>query len=193
MSETTLKYRNNPILETERLILRKLEISDAEDIYEYARYPEVARFVTWEAHKCIEDARGFINWVLERYKKDEGGDWGIELKSTGRIIGSIGFVELDPANYCGAIGYALSKDYWGKGIMTEALKRLIRFSFEDMKLNRIEAYHIPENEASGKIMQKAGMAYEGLLRQRMLAKGKFWDLKQYSIIEEDWVLMKGEV
>jgi len=65
------------------------------------------------------------------------------------------------------------KEILGKGIMTEAVRRIIRFAFEEMGLNRVEAVHIPENEASGRVMQKAGMMYEGLLRQRMFAKGRF--------------------
>ncbi len=66
--------------------------------------------------------------------------------------------------------------------MTEAVRRLIRFGFEEMKLNRIEAVHAIENEASGKVMQKAGMSFEGVLRQRMFAKGRFCDVKQYAAV-----------
>lgn len=190
MKESTLKFCGNPTLETERLILRKLGISDAQDVFEYARYPEVARYTTWDAHKSVEDAKAFIIWTLERYKRDKAGEWGIELKKTGRLVGAMGFVQLDLPNSLGSIGYVLSKEYWGKGIMTEAVRRLIYFGFEEMKLNRIEAVHIPENEASGRVMKKAGMSFEGLLRQRLFSKGKFWDVKQYSIIKKDWVFIK---
>lgn len=187
MDSARFKYLGNPKLETERLILRKLEITDANDVFDYAKYPEVAKYVTWETHKSIEDAKGFINWTLGRYNNDEAGEWGIELKETGRIIGAIGFVQLDQQNSYGSIGYVLSKEYWGRGIMTEAVTRLIFFGFNDMELNRIEAFHALENEASGKVMQKSGMQFEGVMRQRMFTKGKFWDVKQYSIIKEDWL------
>lgn len=70
--------------------------------------------------------------------------------------------------------------------MTEAVQRMIRFAFEEMGLNRIEAVHIPENRDSGKVMQKAGMAFEGLIRQKLFAKGKLWDVMQYAIVKEDW-------
>lgn len=90
MSRTSQLRLYNPTLETERLILRKLKISDDKDIFEYAKDPEVSRYVTWEPHKSIEDARAFINWNLERYNKGEIGEWAIELKETGRVIGSIG-------------------------------------------------------------------------------------------------------
>ncbi|RCX21091.1 ribosomal-protein-alanine N-acetyltransferase [Anaerobacterium chartisolvens] len=193
MDSVRLKYLDNPKLETERLILRKLEITDTNDVFDYAKHPEVAKYVTWEAHKSVEDAKGFINWTLGRYKNDEAGEWGIMLKDNSKIIGAMGFVQLDLQNSCGLIGYVLSKEYWGKGIMTEAVTRLISFGFKDMGLNRIEAVHAVENEASGKVMQKSGMKFEGVLRQRMFAKGKFWDVKQYSIIKEDWLAKKVDL
>jgi ribosomal-protein-alanine N-acetyltransferase len=190
MDSVRLKYLGNPTLDTERLVLRRLDITDVNDVFDYAKHPEVAKYVTWEAHKSIEDAKGFISWILGRYKNDEAGEWGIELKETGRIIGAMGFVGLDLQNSCGTIGYALSKEYWGKGIMTEAVTRLLSFGFNDMELNRIEAFHAVENEASGKVMQKSGMQFEGILRQKMFAKGKFWDVKQYSIVKGDWLTKK---
>ncbi len=114
MREMTSKFLNNPTLETERLILRKFDIPDAQDVFEYAKHPEVTKYMTWETHRSVEDSKGYIHWALERYEKDEAGEWGVELKETGRIIGAMGFVQLDLPNFCGAIGYALSKEYWGK-------------------------------------------------------------------------------
>ncbi|MCX7710284.1 MAG: GNAT family N-acetyltransferase [Clostridia bacterium] len=187
MSIRKSKYLETPLLATPRLILRKFTLDDAMDVYEYAKEPEVAKYVTWEAHKSIGDAVSFINWAQDRYASDSGGDWGIEYRENGRIIGSLGFVNLETVNSCGTIGYALSKEYWGKGLMTEAVKRLIRFAFEEMKLNRIDAVHVCENEASGKVMQKAGMTYEGLLRQRLYSKGRYWDVKQYAILKDDLI------
>lgn len=186
MNAKRAKFLGNPLLATNRLILRKFTVEDAMDVFEYAREPEVARYVTWDAHKSIGDSINFINWTLDRYDSDEAGEWAIEYRETGRIIGGMGFVQIDTVNSCGAIGYVLSKEYWGKGLMTEAVKRLIRFGFEEMGLNRIEAVHIPENVASGKVMQKAGMFYEGLLKQKMYAKGRYWDVKQYAAVKDEW-------
>lgn len=193
MDLVKLKYLGNPKLQTERLILRKLEITDANDVFSYAKDPEVAKYVTWEPHKSVEDTKGFINCTIERCNSGEAWEWGIELKGTARIIGAMGFVRLDPKNSCGLIGYVLSKQYWGQGMMTEAVTRLISFGFEDMKLNRIEAIHVLENEASGKVMKKSGMLFESVLRQKLFAKGKFWDVKQYAIIKEDWLAKKEEI
>jgi len=105
----------------------------------------------------------------------------------------MGFVHFEAENSCGEIGYALSRDYWNDGIMTEAVKRVIRFAFENMNINRVVAIHAVNNPVSGRVMQKANMSYEGLLRQRMLAKEKFWDVKQYAILKEDWVLLSEDV
>jgi [ribosomal protein S5]-alanine N-acetyltransferase len=182
-----LIFKGTPELETERLVLRKLTLQDDEDVFAYASDDEVTRYVTWGSHQSIEDSRKYINFILGRYENDRVGEWGIELKETGRLIGAMGFVNLDIQNSCRGIGYVLSKDYWGTGVMTEALKRIIQFSFEDMKLNRIEAVHAVENGASGKVMQKAGMSYEGLIRQKLFAKGCFNDVKQYAIVKSDWI------
>ncbi len=188
-----LKFRGNPRLATARLILRRLKTSDAPDMFEYASDQEVARYVMWDAHKALDDSLIFIMWTLDRYQKDEAGEWGIELKESSRLIGSMGFVKLDEANSCASIGYALANRYWGQGIMTEAVERLIEFAFGEMNLNRVEAVHFLPNEASGRVMQKAGMKYEGILRQRMYSKNKYWDVKQYAIIREDWESRKGAI
>ncbi|MFA6308209.1 MAG: GNAT family protein [Clostridia bacterium] len=179
-------YHGTPTLETERLVLRKFTPEDSGDMFEYASDAEVSKYVTWDTHKTIDDSLGFIKYTLNRYMKDETGEWGIVLKENNKFIGSCSFVWMESKNLCGNIGYVLSRQYWNKGIMTEAVKRLIRFSFEEMKLNRIEAVHFIENESSGRVMQKAGMKYEGLMRQKYFIKEKFRDIKQYAILKEDW-------
>lgn len=192
MEELVLKFLDNPRLETERLILRKLDISDAGDIFEYASDPIVTRYMTFETHKTIDDAKGFINFVLDRYSRDESGEWGIELKTNSRLIGTLGIASFDQKNSCITIGYILAKHYWGKGIVTEAVKRVIRFAFDDMKVNRVEAYHFLGNDASGRVMQKAGMQYEGILRQKLFARGEYRDVKQYAILKDDWIGNEGK-
>ncbi|BBB89538.1 MAG TPA: GNAT family protein [Methylomusa anaerophila] len=183
MSE--LFFRNTPQLETERLLLRKLVIEDAEDIFEYASDDEVTKFMSFDTHKFIEDAKRFINVTLDQYRRDEAGDWGIILKETGKLIGSMGFPWVDKKNSRAEIGYVLGRRYWGKGIMPEAVRRLLEFAFNDMELNRIECVHAVPNEKSGRVMQKAGMTFEGIARERMFAKGKYWDVKQYAILRSD--------
>ena len=181
-----LNFAGNPTLETARLTLRTPEIDDAEDIFEYAKKPNVTRYLTWEPHKSMSDTLEYINMVSNKIKKDEAGEWGIQLKETGKIIGSIGFVLYDQNSSCGELGYVIAEEYWGQGIMTEAISRVIQFAFENMGLQRVEAVHYPENPASGRAMQKAGMFYEGLLRSKAFAKGKYWDLMIYAITKNDY-------
>lgn len=160
-----LIFRGTPRLETERLILRKLTPGDADDIFEYASDDEVTKFMTWETHQSIDNSRSFIDFTLGRYERDEAGEWGITLKETGKLVGATGFAWFDSKNNRAEIGYVLARPYWGRGIMPEALVRLLRFGFEVMELNRIECCHFLPNEKSGRVMQKAGMSYEGVARE----------------------------
>lgn len=186
-----LIFKGTPTLETNRLILRKLTLEDARDIFEYASDDETTQYMTWDTHSSTEDTKDYINFNLGRYEKDETGEWGIVLKESGKLIGALGFSWYDMKNKRAEIGYVLSKKYWGKGIMPEAVRRLIKFAFEEMGLNRIECCHFTPNEKSGRVMQKAGMSYEGLARERFYAKEKYWDVKQYAIIYSDWLKMNS--
>lgn len=183
---SVLFFKETPELETERLVLRKITMEDAEDIYDYASDEEVPRYMTWNTHKNIDNTKAFINFILKRYEMDDAGEWGIILKRTGRLIGCIGFANKDEINRRAEVGYVLSRKYWGQGIMPEALRRILQFGFEEMGLNRIECCHFLPNERSGRVMQKAGMSFEGIAREKFYKKEKYWDLKQYAIIKADW-------
>lgn len=174
-----------PELETPRLLLRKLNPGDAADMFEYASDPEVAKDVTWEAHRSIEDSRNFIASVLEKYAKKTTSEWGLVLKENGRLVGTCGFVWWKPEHAKAEFGYALSRKYWGRGLMTEAAAAVMTFSFDKMKLHRLEARCITTNTGSEKVMLKNGMKYEGLLRDVVFEKGGFKSLKLYSLLAEE--------
>lgn len=179
-------FKNLSALETGRIILRKMSMHDTNDLFEYASEPEVAQFVTWEYHKSIADSKKFLKSILQKYKEHKVAPWGIVLKENNKLIGTGGYVWWNPNHRSAEIGYALSKKYWNKGLMTEAVRGIIRFGFEKMELNRIEARCKPENAASEKVLQKCGMKLEGILRQQMFAKGEYQDLKMYSILKEEY-------
>lgn len=174
-----------PEIETPRLLLRKLKPEDAADMFEYASDPEVARDVTWEPHRSIEDSRGFINSVLQKYANKQTSEWGLVLKETGRLVGTCGFVWWKPEHARAEFGYALSSKYWGRGLMTEAAAAVMDFAFDKMKLHRLEARCIITNTASEKVMLKNGMKYEGLMRDVVYEKGGFKSLKVYSMLESE--------
>lgn len=179
-------FKGNPRLETKRLILRKLDVSDAPDIYAYASDEAVSQYMLWSTHRCIEDAKTFINYTLKRYGSGDAGEWGIVLKETNTLIGSIGFPWYDIANSRAEIGYVLARPYWGQSLMPEAAGKIIEFAFDEMNLNRIECCHFAPNEKSGRVMRKLGMKYEGTAWRRIFAKGCFWDVRQYALLREDW-------
>ncbi len=186
--ETQRIFNNLPKLETERLLLRKLRYKDVQDIYDYAHDEEVAQFVMWDAHHSELETLEFLNVVISLYNKNEPAPWGIELKETKRIIGTIGFVSLESEHNKAEVGYTLAKRYWNKGLMTEALKKVIEFGFEKMKLNRIEARCIKENEQSIKVLLKVGMKEEGTLRQFLYVKKNFQDIKVFSILKSEYFM-----
>ena len=178
-------FKNLPTLETERLKLRKLSMRDAGDVFEYASLSEVSEHVTWEHHRNISDSIHFLRVVMQQYEDGAPSSWGIVQSKIGKLIGTIGYHALSIQNRYGEVGYALSKDFWNQGYMTEAFREVIKFGFEHMKLNRVEATCKLLNTASEKVMQKCGLKYEGILKQRLFAKGEHHDLKLYAILKSD--------
>lgn len=175
-----------PLLETERLILRKITIEDIEDMFEYGSNEEVTKYVTWEPHQTLADTNAFIEFALNQYEKNDIAPWGIEYKENGKLIGTIDFVSWQPQHKIAEIGYVISQDYWGKGIATEAANEVIAFGFNKMDLVRIQARCFVENFGSERVMEKTGMSFEGIIRKGMFVKGKHQDLKMYSILIEEF-------
>ncbi|SFQ41281.1 ribosomal-protein-alanine N-acetyltransferase [Psychrobacillus psychrotolerans] len=179
-------YSDLPILETERLILRKVTEEDIEDMYLYGSDEEVSKYVTWNTHETIADTKGFVEFVLNKYENKQVSPWGIEYKENGKFIGTIDFVWWQPNHKIAEIGYVISKDYWGKGLTTEVAKELVKFGFEEMDLVRVQARCDVENIASARVMEKAGMTLEGIIRKGIFVKGEHRDLKMYSILKEEF-------
>ncbi|MGI6239474.1 MAG: GNAT family N-acetyltransferase [Christensenellales bacterium] len=174
-----------PVIETQRLRLRRLMMRDAADVYAYSRDPLVAEHVLWDAHKSIMETRGYIRYMLKKYRAGEPASWGIAKLDDDKVIGTIGFMWIQPENAAAEVGYSLARAEWNKGYMTEALNALIAHGLNDMGLNRIEAMHETSNPASGAVMLKCGMKREGLLRSRLINKGKFVDVELYAITKGD--------
>ncbi|MBR4539413.1 MAG: GNAT family N-acetyltransferase [Clostridia bacterium] len=178
-------FSHLPVLETERLILRPLRMSDAKDLFAYARDSQVSRHVLWETHESLGDSRRFLRGAIRQYRQGLPGSFAITLKDSGRMIGTIGFMWVNYEYSSAEVGYSLSREYWNRGVMTEALRRVVEFGFQEMRLNRIEAQHEVDNPASGRVMAHVGMRYEGTLRQRLKNKGRFVDVALYAILRGD--------
>jgi len=182
-----------PTLETDRLLLRRFSVNDVNDIFEYASDSDVNTFMPWDMHKSINETKEFLEKSKESCDKSGDLDWGIELKSENKLVGGITIRTWNDANRCGDIGYVLSKKYWNMGITTEALKAVIQFGFEKLYLNRIEAHCDENNIASYKVMEKAGMKYEGTLRKKAFVKNRFVDMKFCSILNDEYFANKKTV
>lgn len=176
-----------PELTTQRLILRGVRMSDAQDIFDYSQDEEVARHVLWNAHRSLGETKAYIRYLLRQYRSGHPSSFVITLRDTGKVIGTIGFMWINGDNASGEVGYSLSRAHWNKGYMTEALGAIIGFGFNTLNLNRIEAQHETDNPASGRVMSHVGMRKEGTLRSRLYNKGKYVDVDLYAILRKDWV------
>ena len=181
-----------PTLETKRLILRRMNMNDAKDVFAYSKDPEVARYVLWSAQKELWEAKDYCRFMMRRYRNDQPSSWGIIDKATNSLVGTIGYMDYNEDNATVEVGYSLARWLWNGGYMTEALTRVIAYTFEAMDVNRIEAQHELENPSSGRVMQKCGMRKEGELRQRLYNKGRYVDVALYAILKEDYDKIKGQ-
>jgi len=174
------------VLVTERLTLRPIRMDDAEDMFfNWASDPEVSRYLPWLPHPDLAETKTVIASWLEDLKKPEFFHWCIEYAGT--AIGTIAVVSVDERRNFATLGYCLSRRFWNRGIMSEALLAVEEFLFLQAGFNRIEACHHVDNPASGRVMQKAGMRFEGVRRQVALDnQGVLIDLAGYAILRSDW-------
>lgn len=178
--------KNFPKLETQRLILDKLKLEDAALITSYMSEKEMSEHTLTIPNPYLE--KHAIGWIENSYMKFEKGTafvFGIRIKETNTLVGAIDF-NIDQHNQRAVFGYWIAKDFWNKGYMTEALKAVISFGFNDLKLNKIFANHLVENIASGLVMQKAGMKLEGEFKEHHKVDGVFRDMRQYGIIRSEF-------
>ena len=186
---TASPFHDLPTLETERLLLRPFRMVDAQDVFAYASRPELTEYLPWLTHRSIADSREYLRFVEERRRRGEPASWGMELREEGRIVGSCGFNSWEPGHARAEIGYCLSPDYRGLGLMPEAVRAVLKFGFEALELNRIAALCQVENVASERVLEKVGMRCEGVHRQHHWMKDSFRDMNCYALLREEWQQM----
>ena len=174
-------------IETKRLLLRPFVESDYQAMYDnWASRPDNLLHVTWDAHESPEVTQQSIARWVENYQNMDFYKWAICLnEKPEQVIGDISVVDRDEAVNACEVGYILSKDYWGQGLMTEALKAVLIYLLQDAGFNRVTARFVTANPASGRVMAKAGMSYEGTFRQAVLHKGQVKDFSVYGILKSD--------
>ncbi|GAA0116354.1 GNAT family N-acetyltransferase [Clostridium senegalense] len=183
-----LKHKETEKLETERLILRKFKEADALDMFNnWASDSEVTKYLSWSAHKSVEISKQLIEMWINNYKNMEQYQWAIELKETGHAIGNISLLEINNDDENCEVGYCIGKAFWNKGIMTEALLKVIEFGFNEIGFQRIGARFDVNNFASGRVMEKCNLIYEGTLRKFIKDNScNLVDCKYYSILRDEY-------
>jgi ribosomal-protein-alanine N-acetyltransferase len=179
------------LLQTDRLILRPLQLTDADAMYTgWTTDMDVVRHLSWKPHISIDETKRIISYWMSNYPDPKFYLWGIQLKS-GRLIGTISIHSMNEGFLRGEIGYALAKSFWNQGYVTEAAKKIIDFAFGEVGFNRIEAHHALANRASGAVLIKCGMQKEGIMKEYYRSNEGFQDAQLYAITAKDWRLRQG--
>ena len=183
-----LNHLGTKTLETDRTILRNFRKDDAKDMFNnWASDENVTRYLTWSAHKELKVTQNLMSIWVSKYSNMDYYQWAIFLKEAKQVIGSISLMNVDSYNENCEIGYCMGRRWWNKGIMTEVFKEVIKFGFNEVGFERISARHDVPNTASGSVMEKCGLSYEGTMRKILRnSNGNLVDCRCYSILKEEY-------
>ena len=190
-----MKHKGTVTLKTERLILRCFQKDDLEQIYQNCwSDPDVWKWTNYEPMDSIDDVivlnNIFTDFWFSKYERLDNYDWALQLKSSGEVIGRLRGINTnyrrDKTSQI-ELAYELGQSWWNQGLMTEAVKAVVDFFFNNVGFNRVYAYHAHGNLASGKVMEKCGMIYEGTARQMCLCNCGMFDAVNYAILADDYI------
>ena len=181
-------YVGTPILETERLILRSLKMTDAQKVFNnWLSDERISDNRVSAAHKSVSETKRKLEKIVKNYSKNDFCWWGIEQKVDGELIGEIDLYGFDNTTGNCEVSYSIGYDWWNKGYATEALSVVVEFGFRQMNVHKIAAAHNTDNPASGKVMKKVGMIQEGVIRHMIRnAKNQYKDCAVYGILQEEY-------
>lgn len=181
-----------PTFETQRLILRPIELDDADAIFNYAKNPNVSRYTLWEPHKSTQDSLAYIKeYIFDYYSQGVPEPFGIALKENPqKIIGTVGCFWTSKKAKAMELAYAIGEEHWGQGLVAEASQAVMEYCFKEFSLKRIQARCKAENKPSARVMEKIGMTYEGTLKSAVYHRERFWDMCYYAKVIQtgplDW-------
>ncbi len=182
-----MKHQGTKELETDRLFLRRFYIEDAKYMYNnWASEPEVVKYLTWQKHRSEEDSKEVLMFWDKDYDEINTYNWAIIFKEFGEPVGSITVIDIDDILKIVEIDYCIGSKFWHKGIACEAFQALIKFFFEEVGMNRVIAKCDSRNPNSAKVMEKAGMKYEGTLRESSFNNQGLCDLQVYGILAREY-------
>jgi [ribosomal protein S5]-alanine N-acetyltransferase len=172
-----------PELRTNRLLLRQMTLTDAPRLQQLRSNEGAMKYINRPLTLTIQEAESWINIIIEALEKNDGITWCICLKENpSKHIGNIGLWRIDKENHRGEIGYMLEPSHQGKGIMYEALQKVIEYGFREIKLHSIEGQIDPRNAASAALLKKAGFVQEAYFKENYYLRGGFADTAVYSIL-----------
>ncbi len=179
-------FNKLPTLETSRLILKKISMDNLYDMNRYASLEETSKYLLWTPHLNLLETRGTIEFHINQYKKGIAPDWGINHKADKIFIGTCGFTSVDEFNNSAELGYVLSPEYWGRGLMKEALSAVMRVAFMDICFHRLTVRIMDGNVASMRLAESVGFIHEGTAREAQIIKGKYSTIHTYSILKHEY-------
>ncbi len=183
---TTFDFTSFPLLETDRLILRQLIANDAQAVFEIRNDYQVTKYNIGDAYNNIREAQTLIRNIQTEFDNEKTVRWGIVLKPQNKVVGMVGFNYWDQQDHRASIGFDLRQDHWRRGIMSEAVHEVLRFGFEDMRINRIEADASLYNVGSITLLRKVGFLQEGIQREQYYEDGNYHDLALFALLKREW-------
>lgn len=182
MGNNNLLLIKHSQMESERLILRPVSLEDSDDMYEYTSDEETTRFL-YDKHTDLNQTK---NLIANYFMKEPIGKYAIVVKDSNKMIGAIEF-RVHEYNNSGELGYTLNRHFWGMGYMTEAGELILNLAFNTLGLERVFAEYDVKNSASGRLVSRLGMTYEGTHRKNHKIKGVLTDSAYCSILKEEYI------
>ncbi|MEW4282458.1 GNAT family N-acetyltransferase [Priestia koreensis] len=183
-------YKGTPMIETKRLILRKIEMNDARRMFDYIFSDRrVMDNLIKGPHKAISETIDRLTEITNHYVSENFCYWGIEIKESGELIGTIDLYNIDESTENCEVGYNIGFNWWNQGYGSEALHAIVEFAFRFMNIHKISATHNIDNPASGRIMLKVGMKREGIIRHMIRKNNQYKDCGIYGILQQEYLEM----
>ncbi len=175
-----------PVIDLGDYILREKNEGDVADFFRYYTDPEVNKFILCEMPRDLEDARRELHYWRNVFYQNDGIYFAIAKKDTNQLIGSIGLTSYNSYHNRIEISYDLAKEYWRQGITSKAMNEVIKYGFQQLKVNRIEAFTSTQNLPSKNLLLKKGFTLEGTLRQHRRHHGEYVDALCFSLLRQDF-------
>ena len=188
MLDFTAAFAAFPVLETQRFLLRAVTLDDAADTFRIMSDPRVKRYFGSLPMTSLEEAVQRVHRIQTAFQEHSGIRWAIADRANGQLIGSAGFWRLIKPHFRAEVGYELAPEWWGQGVMTEALSAVLDFAFASMGLHSVEAQIHPDNSGSRRVLEKLGFVQEGYFRENFYdpVEAQFTDTAVFSLLSAAW-------